>query len=480
MKKPGELQSVLEYAEKKAAGEAAQQPAKADKALVAKVERLINNEILFANSARDIVMLTSDISTFDVGMSHISESLKSFADEMSDVTESNFAIVQETSASMTEVSDTVERTSDTLAALTEEANDLLKDNDESKEMLEEMKRLKDQMTKDAGILNSKIEQLVNLAEEVGKIVESVQGIASQTNMLALNAAIEAARAGEHGKGFAVVAEQVRLLADDTKKNLDGMREFVEEIGVAADEGRASLERSMDSTGQLGEKIDVISFSVGNNITKLSTIVQSVNSINDDMNTIKIATHEVNKAMEATGDDAERLTAITQDIAKEADASVEYAKQISVIDDGLSAINLRMFKGLRSGERAVSNQDIVMIIEAAKDAHNTWREKLLGMVEAMEVDPIQLNPEKCKFGHAYTTVVFEDDKLKNIWNKIGTLHGTLHKYGTTAIEKIKAEDADGAKAIYDETEGLSKDLFAALDEVKAAVEAMTAEGKKVYE
>jgi methyl-accepting chemotaxis protein len=86
-----------------------------------------------------------------------------------------------------------------------------------------------------------VQRLGERSRQIGSIIEVITRIADQTNLLALNAAIEAARAGEHGRGFSVVANEVRSLADQSRRAADQIAVLIGEIQAETDEALAAME-----------------------------------------------------------------------------------------------------------------------------------------------------------------------------------------------------------------------------------------------
>ncbi|WIV12441.1 methyl-accepting chemotaxis protein [Proteiniborus sp. MB09-C3] len=442
-------------------------------------ERLLDNEAKMSSAAKEILSIVSSLSSFDVGMTHISHQLMDFAGEMASVSESNLAIVEQTTASMNQVNDTIETTSETLNNLATESETLVKKNDESMHLLIEVQSLKDNVIQDTGIMNEKIQQLVDLAKEVGKIVDSVQAIAEQTNLLALNAAIEAARAGENGRGFAVVAQEVRKLADDTKHNLEGMRQFVSSIHIAAQDGKESLSNTITSTGQMSEKIELVSNTVSRNVEALNSVIEDVNLIHTSMQGINIAANEINQAMESSSNDAERLSYMTQSIHKEAVQSVEFAGQISQIDNQLSAIVHDMFEGLEGGSHSIKNEELQDVIKKAMEAHVKWVEGLKKIVTEMRTYPIQTNSKRCAFGHFYHAIRINHSAISKEWEQIDVIHHDFHNIGNKVIDAVKQNDESTAQHLYSEAEELSKQMLTLLEKVNGKIGQLIKDGVSIF-
>ena len=442
-------------------------------------DRFFKNEEKISVSARELLDIVTQMSTFDVNMSQISLDLKVFAGDIAELSESNLAIVEETTASMFEVTEAVNHSSVTLEKLAEASEKLVSNNNENLKKLDEINSLKENVMENSSIMSARIEELVDLVNKVNDIVESVGAIAEQTNLLSLNASIEAARAGEHGKGFAVVASEIRKLADNTKSSLNGMSTFMSEIKTAAVNGRESMNNTVDSSTKMSSQIDHVYSAMKNNIEQLNVTIEDVAKVNSMMAGVKITTQEINSAMDASSRDAEKLNLMTQTIFTDSERSATFAKQITSIDDNLSEVTKDLFDLLHGGTSVLSNEEFRAHIKKAGEAHRNWMKILKTTIDDEKGYPLQTNSRKCAFGHFYHTISVEHPSIISDWENIEDLHNKLHDGGHKIMEAVENSHISEAEAYFKEVEQYSIKIFELLDKIDREAENQTKLGNRLF-
>jgi methyl-accepting chemotaxis protein len=123
-----------------------------------------------------------------------------------------------------------------------------------------------------------IQDLEKDSDQIGTVLEVIQGIAEQTNLLALNAAIEAARAGEQGRGFAVVADEVRTLASRTQSSTQEIKETIEKLQSGARKAAAVMDASRSSAHSSVE----LASNAGEALTAITEAVNEINQMNSQI------------------------------------------------------------------------------------------------------------------------------------------------------------------------------------------------------
>lgn len=165
--------------------------------------------------------------------------------------------------------------------------------------------------------NQMSELRINL-KQIGEVTNLINSVSEQTNLLALNASIEAARAGEAGKGFAVVAEEIRKLAEQSKKSAENIYVLIRSI----DSGNVYIE---ESTQLLNNEFEDQAKVIDSMLTSFYEIIESIQDISPRIKGVNDATISINHKRSDIMEELEQISAVSQQASaatEEISASME--------------------------------------------------------------------------------------------------------------------------------------------------------------
>jgi methyl-accepting chemotaxis protein len=141
-------------------------------------------------------------------------------------------------------------------------------------------------------------------QQVGRVVEFIDGVADKSDLLAVNAELEGNKAGEVGRGFSLVAAEMRRLSESVMRSTREIRGLIDEIRDATNAAVMATEAGVKATDAGSTLASQVSESLG-------SILDNANQTSDAIKSITLATHQQQSSTDQLADAMNDILRSTQ-------------------------------------------------------------------------------------------------------------------------------------------------------------------------
>lgn len=432
------------------------------------LQRLLNIRGQFEEIFRLNIDALMQISSLDLVLHDGMDKLTSISGSVAEATKAIHCTAQETTDVASNVSNQHEELTNTIISTSEESSNVYRKIENGQKELTQINELSQKTIVASEEMKEDMDQLSDVIGGMNEVIEGINAISSQTNLLSLNASIEAARAGEAGKGFAVVADEIRNLANETQNLTQNMGGFVQGVREASKKSVASVSSTISMLETMTGKIENVwklneenqkhVAQITDNISSLAAVSEEISS---SMIELESQAHEIRTNCQILETDTESLHALGKNLQ-------ETLKPIQTIERVLDDDAKKMGTLSEDPMMSLEPTEFSGYLERAITAHQKWLSTLHDIVAKREIIPLQLDAQKCGFGHFYYAVKPKYPQLKSLWTELGPKHKKFHDYGSQIINALFGQDYEKADQLYQEAEEYSKELIHDLEEMRAAL------------
>jgi methyl-accepting chemotaxis protein len=250
--------------------------------------------------------MTEDVRTTVGSLSTATQEISATTQEQSASAAESAAAVAETVATVDEVTQSAQHVADRARAVANGARESVQGSAAGRDAVERTVAAMDRAKEQVEAIAARMLALSEQAQAIGQVIGTVNELAEQSNLLALNAAIEAARAGEHGRGFAIVAQEVRALAEQSKRATAQVRSLLGDVQrstatavLATEEGNKAVGVALERVREAGGRIEQLASVIDTSAMAAEQILAAAEQQVTGVGQISRAMHSIDQATAQT-------------------------------------------------------------------------------------------------------------------------------------------------------------------------------------